>query len=162
MLRATSGSLISSIQDLKAFYKKEGGAFPNPITKLSWTYGHGHEPDVHLVAKEINGYFTRDVTIKDKDKIIEFKAGEQVPAFAQLQDDGSTVSGCWIYCGSYTNKGNMMARRDATDLPNGLGMYPNWAWSWPVNRRILYNRASVDKTGKPFDPKRPGHHLECF
>jgi formate dehydrogenase major subunit len=140
---------------LKAFYKKEGGAFPNPITKLSWAYGHGHEPDVHLVAKEINGYFTRDVTIKDKDKIIEFKAGEQVPAFAQLQDDGSTVSGCWIYCGSYTNKGNMMARRDATDLPNGLGMYPNWAWSWPVNRRILYNRASVDKTGKPFDPKRP-------
>jgi len=140
---------------LKAFYKKEGGAFPNPITKLSWTYGHGHEPDVHLVAKEINGYFTRDVTIKDKDKIIEFKAGEQVPAFAQLQDDGSTVSGCWIYCGSYTKEGNMMARRDSTDLQNGLGMYPNWAWSWPVNRRILYNRASVDKTGKPFDPKRP-------
>ena len=48
-----------------------------------------------------------------------------------------------------------MARRDSTDLPNGLGMYPNWAWSWPVNRRILYNRASVDKTGNPFDPKRP-------
>ena len=140
---------------LKELYKKNGGAFPGPIVRLSWNYGHGHEPDVHLVAKEINGYFTRNVTIKDKDKTIEFKAGEQVPAFAQLQDDGSTVSGCWIYCGSYTKEGNMMARRDANDHPNGLGMYPNWAWSWPVNRRILYNRASVNKAGKPFDSKRP-------
>ncbi len=140
---------------IKALYKKDGGKFPDPIMKLSWNYGEGHEPDVHQVAKEINGYFTRDTKIVDKDKTLEFKAGDQVPAFAQLQDDGSTVSGCWIYSGSYTSKGNMMARRDATDLPNGLGMYPNWAWSWPVNRRILYNRASVDKTGKPFDPKRP-------
>ena len=78
---------------------------------------------------------------------MNYKAGEQVPAFAALQDDGSTVSGCWIYCGSYTGKGNMMARRDPTDLPNGLGMYPKWAWSWPVNRRIIYNRASVN-TGR--------------
>lgn len=140
---------------VKALYKKDGGKFPDPIVKLAWNYGEGHEPDVHQVAKEINGYFTRNTTIQDKDKTLEFKAGDQVPAFAQLQDDGSTVSGCWIYCGSYTSKGNMMARRDPTDLPNGLGMYPNWAWSWPVNRRILYNRASVDKTGKPFDSKRP-------
>lgn len=140
---------------IRALYKKEGGAFPDPIVKMSWNYGDGHEPDVHRVAKEINGYFTRDTTIKDKDKTLEFKAGDQVPAFAQLQDDGSTVSGCWIYCGSYTKDGNMMARRDSTDLPNNLGMYPKWAWAWPVNRRILYNRASVDKAGQPFDPKRP-------
>jgi formate dehydrogenase major subunit len=140
---------------VKTLYKKEGGRFPDPIVKLAWNYGSGHEPDVHQVAKEINGHFTRDTTIQNKDKTLEFKAGDQVPGFAQLQDDGSTVSGCWIYCGSYTSKGNMMARRDPTDLPNGLGMYPGWAWSWPVNRRILYNRASVDKNGKPFDPKRP-------
>ena len=140
---------------IKALYKKDGGAFPGPIVKMAWDYGDGHEPDVHRVAKEINGYFTRDMTIKDKDKTLEFKAGDQVPAFAQLQDDGSTVSGCWIYCGSYTKDGNMMARRDNTDMPNNLGMYPKWAWSWPVNRRILYNRASVNKTGQPFNPKRP-------
>ena len=48
----------------------------------------------------------------------------------------------------------MMARRDPTDLPNGLGMYPKWAWSWPANRRIIYNRASVNRSGKPFNPKR--------
>jgi formate dehydrogenase major subunit len=140
---------------VKEAYRREGGVFPDPILKLAWNYGKGHEPDVDLVAKEINGYFTRETSIKDKDKVVVFKAGDQVPAFAQLQDDGSTVSGCWIYCGSYTHEGNMMARRDPVDLPNGLGMYPKWAWSWPVNRRILYNRASVSKAGRPFDPKRP-------
>ena len=141
-------------QGIKALYKKEGGKFPDPIVKLSWDYGTNEEPDVHGVAKEINGYFTKDKSIKDRDKILEFKAGQQVPAFAHLQDDGSTASGCWIYCGSYTADGNMMARRDPTDLPNGLGMYPKWAWSWPANRRIIYNRASVNRAGRPFNPRR--------
>jgi len=27
-------------------------------------------------------------------------------------------------------------------------------WAWPANRRILYNRASCDVNGKPFDPTR--------
>ena len=140
---------------LKALYQKEGGAFPEPITNLEWQYGAEDEPDVHRVAREINGYFTRDTTLKDKDKILQFKAGDQVPSFAYLGMDGSTASGCWIYCGSYTTEGNMMARRDPTDLPNGLGVHPKWAWAWPANRRIIYNRASVDRGGKPFDPKRP-------
>ena len=139
---------------IKALYEKEKGAFPDPIVSLAWNYGAGEEPDVHQVAKEINGYFVQDKIVQDKDKILNFKAGDQVPAFALLQDDGSTVSGCWIYCGSYTKDGNMMARRDNTDLPNGLGMYPKWAWSWPVNRRIIYNRASVNKAGEPFNSKR--------
>jgi len=33
-------------------------------------------------------------------------------------------------------------------------LYPNWAWAWPLNRRIIYNRASVDPNGNPWDPKR--------
>jgi formate dehydrogenase major subunit len=138
----------------KALYTKEKGAFPEPITKLSWNYGEGHEPEVHLVAKEINGSFTRDTTITDKDKVLEFKKGDQVPMFKYLQDDGSTTGGCWIYCGSYTNDGNQMARRDASD-PTGLGLFPKWSWCWPVNRRIIYNRASVNPDGEPFNPKRP-------
>jgi formate dehydrogenase major subunit len=47
----------------------------------------------------------------------------------------------------------MMARRDASD-PSGLGATLSWAWSWPANRRILYNRASADPAGKPWDPNR--------
>ena len=47
-----------------------------------------------------------------------------------------------------------MARRDATD-PREQGLAPNWAFSWPVNRRILYNRASADPAGKPWNPEKP-------
>jgi len=141
------------VRRLKALYAQEGGALPEALTRLNWEYGHGHEPDVHLVAKEINGYFTKDVTIKEKDKVLEFKKGDQVPGFKYLQADGSTVSGNWLYSGSYTQAGNQMARRDPVD-PTGLGMFPKWSWCWPVNRRILYNRASVDVNGVPFNPER--------
>ena len=81
------------------------------------------------------------------------KAGEQLDGFAQLADDGSTACGCWIFSGAWTEKGNLMARRDNAD-PSGLGNTLNWAFAWPANRRILYNRASCDPSGKPWDPKR--------
>jgi len=134
---------------LRERYKK-GGAFPDPIVNLNWHYGHEEEPDVHLVAKEYNGYVVSDYTSGDR----SFKAGQQVPSFAFLAADGSTACGCWIYCGSYTDDGNMAARRNPTDAENGIGLYPQWSWCWPVNRRIIYNRASVDANGVPFDPKR--------
>ena len=76
------------------------------------------------------------------------RAGQLLDGFAQLRDDGTTASGCWIFSGCYTEKGNQMARRDATD-PREQGIAPNWAWAWPANRRILYNRASADLDGKP-------------
>ena len=84
----------------------------------------------------------------------EFKKGQQVPSFALLQDDGSTASGNWLYCSSYTEAGNMMQRRGKED-PTGMGMYPGWSWCWPLNRRIVYNRASVDLDGKPWNSKKP-------
>ena len=79
-----------------------------------------------------------------------------MPAFGLLQDDGSTCSGNWIYCGSYTDK-NMSARRDKTQTPmqEKIGLFPGWTWAWPVNRRIIYNRASVDPQGKPYQPSKP-------
>ena len=69
-------------------------------------------------------------------------------------DDGTTSSGCWIYCASYTEDGNMAARTDNKDT-SGIGLYSKWAWAWPVNRRIIYNRASVDKNGQPLDKEHP-------
>jgi len=137
--------LMNKIRDL---YRKEGGVFPEPILNLNWPQRY----DPHQVAKLINGYFTRDVTVKGK----HFKKGEQVPSFAYLTDDGSTCSANWLYCGSYTEKGNMAARRDKTqtEMQKRIGLFPNWAWCWPVNRRILYNRASVDRNGQPWNPKK--------
>ena len=81
------------------------------------------------------------------------KAGEQLAGFAELRDDGSTSSGCWIFCGAWGPTGNLMARRDNSD-PTGIGQTINWAWAWPANRRVLYNRASCDVNGKPFNPER--------
>ena len=36
-----------------------------------------------------------------------------------------------------------------------IGICPNWSWCWPVNRRVLYNRASVDLNGQPWNPNLP-------
>ncbi len=150
---------------VKELYKKEGGAYPDPIVNLSWEYGTQDATgkvkhvDTHAIAKEINGYFLEDVYDKkvDPPKLIG-KKGDLVTSFPSLQADGSTSSGNWIYCNSYIMKEgkptNMMARRGKDD-PTGLGLFPGWTWAWPVNRRIIYNRASVDLQGQPWDPKRP-------
>ncbi len=137
------------VKTLKELYAKDG-VYPEPIVDLDWNYGEGHEPDIEWVARECNGQFTRDITIKGK----SFKRGEQVPSFAYLQPDGSTTSGNWLYCNSFTEEGNKMQRRGLED-PTGMEFYHNWAWCWPVNRRVLYNRASVDLDGKPWNPKKP-------
>ena len=79
--------------------------------------------------------------------------GKQVVSFGVLRDDGKTACGCWIYSGCFNEAGNNMARRDNTD-PDGAGVFGKWAWSWPLNRRILYNRASADMDGNPWDPSR--------
>jgi len=124
--------------ELKKLYGADPKAVsPDPIVKLNWNYGD--DPDVHLVAKEVNGY-----TVADKKQVVNFLG---------LKDDGSTACGNWIYSGSYPGpdkKNNLMARRDSKD-PSGLMLYPNWAWSWPVNRRIIYNRCSLDPQGQPWN-----------
>ena len=147
---------------VRGLYEKQGGPHKEALTKLTWPYGKktldGHyHYDPHSVAKEINGFFLADKKVENPTKkgdFKEFKKGDPVPTFAWLQDDGSTSSGCWVYCGSYADKGNMAARRGTKDA-SGIGLFSEWAWTWPVNRRIIYNGASVDLNGKPWDPKRP-------
>ena len=140
-------------QKLKAMYKAKGGAFPDPIMNMTWAYRNPLEPAPDELAKEYNGKALVDLTDpKDKTKVIR-KAGEQLDGFGQLRDDGSTACGCWIFSGSWTQAGNNMARRDNAD-PWSNGQTNGWAWAWPANRRILYNRASADPSGKPFNPKR--------
>lgn len=138
---------------LRELYRQEGGTFPDPIINLDWSYQNAASPSPEDLAKEFNGKALRDVTDpKDPTKVLA-KAGEQLAGFAQLRADGSTACGCWIFSGSWTQAGNIMARRDNFD-PSGLGNTPNWAFAWPANRRILYNRASCDASGKPWDAKR--------
>ncbi|MDO5043685.1 MAG: molybdopterin-dependent oxidoreductase [Coriobacteriia bacterium] len=139
---------------VKKAYEREPGKFDDPIMKLSWPYynGQGH-PDSRLVAQGINGY-----TVED---------GKLLAGFGSLKADGSTACGCWIYSGYYNNND---AKDDPTQQPTGrqiaedvsegggqggLNQYVNWSWVWPLNRRIIYNRASMDKHGNPYNPKFP-------
>jgi len=142
--------LIDLMKKVKYLYRKDKNAvFPEPIVNLKWDYTTNCEFDAHKMAKEINGYFTKDVTVKGK----LCKKGTLVPSFAWLQADGSTSSANWLYCNSYTEKGNMAARRKREK--SGIGLNLEWSWCWPVNRRIIYNRASVDKQGNPWDKEHP-------
>ena len=136
---------------VRELYQKEGGKFPDPILNLTWNHLDPNNPSLSELAKELNGRAISDVT--DAPTQTTMKAGQQLPGFSWLRDDGSTSCGNWIWCGSWTEAGALTQRR-GTDDPSGLGIYPNWAWSWPMNRRVLYNRASCDLNGKPWDPDR--------
>jgi formate dehydrogenase major subunit len=136
---------------VRELYQKEGGKFADPVLNATFAYTTPYAPSLAEVAKEINGKALADLT--DPKTNLTIKAGQQLPGFAWLKEDGTTASGNWIYCGSWTEAGGLTQRRGTED-PSGLGIYPNWAWSWPMNRRVLYNRASCDVDGKPWDPSR--------
>src|SRR5207253_7773735 len=133
---------------VKKLYQQQGGKFPDPIMALTVTrYAKPTQPTLDEIAKEING--------------ADLATGKQMTSFALLKSDGSTTAGDWIYTGSYPDTGNLMKRRNgiqdpAKNDPTGMGFYPTWAWSWPLNRRVLYNRASADLNGSPWDATRPG------
>jgi formate dehydrogenase major subunit len=134
-------------------YKKEGGAFPDAMLNLHWPYSDPDNPNSEEIAKQINGYVVADVPDPADTSKLLLQKGKQVAGFGVLRDDGSTACGCWIYSGCYTEAGNAMARRNTAD-PDNTGAYQQWAFSWPANRRILYNRASADMKGNPWDPSR--------
>ncbi len=123
---------------LQELYRNDGGTSPEPLLDMAWNWQDPRSPDLAEVAREING--------RGED-------GRQLSTFAALSNTGSTACGNWLYTGSFTEEGNMMARRGQED-PTGLGLYSNWAWNWPLNRRILYNRASADAAGDPWDATR--------
>jgi formate dehydrogenase major subunit len=111
-----------------------------PVLDLSWDYpteGPYDDPDAEAVLAEISGWDAN---------------GEMLSAYTALKADGSTSCGCWIYCGSYADGVNQTARRKPAREQNWTG--PEWAWAWPANRRILYNRASADPQGRPWSERK--------
>jgi formate dehydrogenase major subunit len=126
---------------VRELYEAEGGAYDEPIRNLRWDYANPRDPSLEELAREINGY--------------DLRTGRLLSSFAELRDDGTTTSGNWIYTGSWTEEGNIMARRGTED-PSGLGFHHGWAFAWPANRRVLYNRAAADAEGQPWDASRSG------
>lgn len=134
---------------IRSLYAADAGA-PNREAILNLTWNYGEHVDPNQVAKEVNGY---DLT-----------TGKLVNGFANLKNDGTTTCGNWLYCGSYVEPadeptapipGNRASRRNRDDGPYNVGLFSKWAWCWPVNRRIVYNRASVDLKGEPWDKEHP-------
>ncbi|MCU1658669.1 MAG: fdnG, partial [Pseudonocardiales bacterium] len=111
-----------------------------PLLDLTWDYpteGPLAEPSADAVLAEVSG--------KAAD-------GSQLSGYTALKDDGSTTSGCWIYCGVYADGVNQAARRKPGSEQSWVA--PEWAWAWPMNRRILYNRASADPDGRPWSERK--------
>jgi formate dehydrogenase major subunit len=111
-----------------------------PVLEITWDYpveGAIAEPSAEAVLAEINGW--------DAD-------GNPLASYEQLNEDGSTACGSWIYCGIYADGVNQSARRKPAKEQNWLG--PEWCWAWPANRRVLYNRASADADGKPWSERK--------
>src|SRR6185503_31950 len=70
------------------------------ITALRWeypTHSSIQEPDAEAVLQEVSGW--------------EVSSGEYLDGYPKLKDDGSTVCGCWIYCGCFKDGINQTARR---------------------------------------------------
>ncbi len=143
---------------LKALYKGSSKPQDQAIQALTWDYRYDEhpllpdgrpsrisdEPDAAKVLQEINGYYTSR---------IDEKTGKPqlLPGFSELKDDGSTACGGWIYSGVFPSYERNRAReRKLGDNP----LQPDWAWAWPHNRRVMYNRASADPFGNPWSERK--------
>jgi formate dehydrogenase major subunit len=102
------------------------------LRALTWEYG---DDDASEVLREIHGWR-------------EGRTRLPLKHFGELRADGSTSCGCWIYSGVFdgSNKANA---RDAH------GRYGHgWGYAWPLDRRILYNRASARPDGSPWSERK--------
>jgi formate dehydrogenase major subunit len=136
---------------LKELYKDSPLPRDAGIRALLWDYIDEQEnanwrikdePSARLILKEINGYVWGPGGLK---------GGVPVKTFGDLKDDGSTACGSWIYSGIFAPTAdepmghNFAANRQGDDWV-ALG----WGFSWPANRRVIYNRASADLQGRPW------------
>ncbi len=110
-----------------------------PLIDLVWDYRtHGDEPDGEDVLRRVNG--------------IDLKTGKALSSYLNLRADGSTACGCWIYSGVYADEVNQARRRKPRTEQGPTAA--EWGWAWPLNRRVLYNRASADPQGRPWSERK--------
>jgi formate dehydrogenase major subunit len=129
---------------LKRLYADSTAPRDRPLRDMTWDYptaGPHAEPSAEAVLAEINGY-----------RIAPDGTRTPVAGYSELAADGSTASGCWIYAGCFKDGVNQTARRKPGAAQTWVA--PEWAWAWPMNRRILYNRASADPEGRPWSERK--------
>jgi formate dehydrogenase major subunit len=137
---------------LKAMYAHSTDPRDQGIRNLLWDFDYDPgqetrdtrifgEPDTEKVLREINGYMTGN-------------PGQHLSSFEQLRDDGSTTCASWIYCGIFPSPDRNFTRSRRPDPPGTRGSHLGWAFAWPDNRRIMYNRASADPQGRPWSERK--------
>lgn len=144
--RADVEILTSLWKKFVELYSTEGGVNSDQILKTNWDYEVDGKGDARRAAQALNGY--------------DVATGKLLTNFTELKADGSTACGNWIYSGYYNNNDEPLnpaaqptGSRGKSD-PSGLGLYPEWTYAWPLNRRVLYNRASADTQGKPWSDEK--------
>ncbi|MEX2273584.1 MAG: molybdopterin dinucleotide binding domain-containing protein, partial [Vicinamibacterales bacterium] len=122
---------------LKARAARDARPTNAALNALEWKYPEtaAGEPVIEHVLAEING------TGAD---------GRHLSGFSELQADGSTRCGCWIYSGVFPSADRNRAREREASGTYGHG----WGWAWPADRRILYNRASARPDGHPWSDRK--------
>ncbi len=151
-----------------------------PLRALDWWYPETleGEPEMESVLAEINGWKTNPMwegplrpdsataatmdrgtkapptltagTVYGHDRHGQLHHGPQLDKYQELKEDGTTASGCWIYCGVFPSSGvnKALARQPNDYLGHG------WGFAWPSDRRIIYNRASAAPNGEPWSEKK--------
>lgn len=144
-------------QEICRLYCEEGGANPDPILNTKWDYYVDGKIDPRPVAWALNGYTIEGTNCNTTSDNPETAL---LAGYADLKADGTTACAMWIYGGFYNNNDapldpaqQPIGQRDNSDK-TGLGLNTTWAYAWPNNRRILYNRASADINGKPWNPDK--------
>lgn len=144
-------------REICRLYREEDGVCPDPILNTKWDYYVDGKIDPRPVAWALNGY-TIDGT--NCDTTTADPQAKLLAGYADLKADGSTACAMWIYGGFWSNNDapldpaeQPIGRRDNSDK-TGIGLNSTWAYAWPNNRRILYNRASADLNGKPWNPDK--------
>jgi formate dehydrogenase major subunit len=150
------------------------------IHALTWDYINAKEnekweikdePSARLVLKEINGYYTLQPTgaagivaaaaAADAPALLSaaatttmlqgLKTARPLKVLADIKDDGSTACGAWIYTGVFAPTDDEPLGHNYAANRKGDGwVSQEWGFSWPANRRILYNRCSADPDGRPW------------
>jgi formate dehydrogenase major subunit len=133
---------------LKKLYADSQAPKDQGFKNLTFDYEHEDprereigEPSAKKLLKEMNGYFTAD-------------PAKHLPGFAALADDGSTTCASWIYSGVFPAPDRNLAASKQPDPPGQPGAHLKWGFAWPANRRLLYNRASADPSGKPWSERK--------
>lgn len=140
----SDAEIIDGLQRaVRAAYESSSDPKDAPIRDAVWGYGSPGHPvvDEERVLQEING---RDL---ETGRLLESTA--EVTALPE----GRVACGQWLYAGVFGG-GENRTRRRGPDA-SGRGVWAEWAWAWPDNVRILYNRATAGPGGEPLDPEKP-------